>query len=115
MKNPSKTIGKTIKDIRIGLGFSLEKLAEELDVDVRTIGRWEKGEFEPKLKDLIHIIDIIKKENQDMLFQLPDYINKINKLTELDIKEFLKTLEPTFQNMSEKNGIIWIGFGTLLD
>lgn len=37
-----------IKKIRKALGWTWERMAQELSVSVRTVARWERGESEPR-------------------------------------------------------------------
>jgi len=40
-----------VKKVRQVHDWTQQRLADELGKPVRTIGRWERGEYEPRLKD----------------------------------------------------------------
>ena len=50
-----KKIGAEIHVLRKSKNFTQAQLAAMCDVDIRTIQRIEKGEFNPSLKVLIHL------------------------------------------------------------
>ncbi len=47
MAENEKLLAKTIRDLRIRLSFSQERLARELGVSRETVSRWENGKFKP--------------------------------------------------------------------
>lgn len=51
----------TIKKLRQKLFISQKELAEELNVSVVTVNRWENGKFEPTLKLKRRLNDLFKK------------------------------------------------------
>ena len=46
----AESLGQQIVAVRRSLGISQKKLAEELDVDPSTLGRWERGKGRPSRK-----------------------------------------------------------------
>lgn len=51
-----RRLGTTIAEFRGALAESQQDLADALDVDVETVGRWERGVREPKIYDLNRIM-----------------------------------------------------------
>lgn len=52
---------RRIVEIRATLDMSQADFAEALGVDRRTVGRWERGENEPKYRDVQAAEDLLKK------------------------------------------------------
>lgn len=46
---------------RLRAEFTLAKLSEILDVDIKTISRWQAGSSEPKLSSLQKVIELCNK------------------------------------------------------
>ena len=44
---PPRTMGERIKAIRRNLGYSVKRLARQIDVDESTVTRWERGPSTP--------------------------------------------------------------------
>ena len=54
MKN---NFGKKLKELRIEKGFTLKYVAEQFNVTIRTICRYEEGTREPSIEMLIKFCD----------------------------------------------------------
>lgn len=75
-------LGKKLKMARLRAGLTQEELAEKIGVSRGSIARYELGEMEPKLENLIalsEILDIstdyllgLSKINQQLAAKLPD-------------------------------------------
>lgn len=48
MDNVNMSIGEVLKERRIELVIKQEDLAEQMDVTVQTVSKWERGITEPK-------------------------------------------------------------------
>ena len=46
---------------RLRAEFTIDKLSELLDVDSKTISRWQSGTSEPKLSSLQRVIELCNK------------------------------------------------------
>ena len=62
-----KAIGKIIRKHRQNKAMSLEKLAEEANLDGTNIGRFERGEKLPNLKSFLQIVIALEMEQNDYL------------------------------------------------
>ena len=51
---------KRIKEVRLKLGLSQAEMGEALKVSRLTIGRWERGETEPKAK-YVRAVEVLAK------------------------------------------------------
>lgn len=51
-------VGKQIRDLRKGVGFTQDELAAKVGVPSNTVSRWEKAIYKPKLKDLDMLADV---------------------------------------------------------
>ncbi len=54
-----------VKKIREISGWSQRRLADELGKDVRTVGRWDRDEYEPRAEDyrrLVALLDRLQKK-----------------------------------------------------
>ena len=49
------TLGENLKDLRKAKGIGQDRLAEELNVSVKTISHWETGYSEPSIAQLIEL------------------------------------------------------------
>ena len=54
------TIGEKIKKLRKENGLTQKQLSELTDIPVRTIQRYEAGDFNPKMKSITKIADALK-------------------------------------------------------
>jgi transcriptional regulator with XRE-family HTH domain len=50
-----------VKNVRQAHGWTQQKLADVLDKPVRTIGRWERGEYQPRYEDAMRLQDLLLK------------------------------------------------------
>lgn len=57
----SPSLGSRLKEARNDASLSIRKLARELDVDQRTVARWESGEAAPSVERLLAIARILQK------------------------------------------------------
>jgi len=55
--NSAESVGEKIKQYRRKKDFCIKKLARMLSIDPGTLGRWERGEIEPrgKLKEQVNL------------------------------------------------------------
>lgn len=65
-----KKFGTAIREIRISKKITQFQLATMCDVDIRTIQRIEKGEFNPSLKILIHLANSFGLTLSELFFQV---------------------------------------------
>ena len=55
----NKELGENIRKIRELKGFSQQNLADEINVDQKTISRIEKGQLSPKFDSLVEISRVL--------------------------------------------------------
>ena len=60
-------IGGNLRRLRKARGLSQEKLAAEVDLDMRQLGRIERGESFPSMGALIRLAEILEAEPADLL------------------------------------------------
>lgn len=60
-------IGGNLRHLRKAQGLSQEKLAAEVDLDMRQLGRIERGESFPSLGSLIRLAEALKVDPADLL------------------------------------------------
>lgn len=60
-------IGGNLRRLRKARGLSQEKLAAEVDLDMRQLGRIERGESFPSVGALIRLAEILGGEPADLL------------------------------------------------
>ena len=51
----AKNLGKNVREIRQGLGWTLEIAAEHMDVDLRHLAKIEAGQLNPTLVTLMRV------------------------------------------------------------
>ena len=56
-----------IETKRLTLGFTQEQLAEKLNVDRTTIGKWELGKATPRSKNLLALSELLSCSVEDIL------------------------------------------------
>ena len=56
-----------LKHLRIQNGFTQEELANKLDKDYSTIGKWEKGIRSPIMQDVLRIADTFNISVEDLI------------------------------------------------
>ena len=84
-------IGNRLKNARVEIGLTQEKVAEEIGVSRQTVSNWENGKFYPdivsviKLSDLYSVsLDELLKEDKNMLRHLKESTDTVasrDKLT----------------------------------
>ena len=57
-KNAAKRLGKYLRGLRTGRGWTQSELAEMVEVDAVTIRRWELGMFSPSLRNSERLAEI---------------------------------------------------------
>jgi transcriptional regulator with XRE-family HTH domain len=60
-------IGGNLRRLRKARGLSQEKLAAEVDLDMRQLGRIERGESFPSVGSLVRLAEILGAEPADLL------------------------------------------------
>jgi ribosome-binding protein aMBF1 (putative translation factor) len=53
----AREFGKWVRDQRHARGWSQDQLARALDLHHRTVQKWESGESEPKLSQILKVRD----------------------------------------------------------
>ncbi|EGQ7701759.1 helix-turn-helix transcriptional regulator [Vibrio cholerae] len=66
MEYINMSIGETLKNRRIELGIKQEAIAEEMDVTVQTIYKWEKGTTEPKASQVSKLAQILRLSEREI-------------------------------------------------
>lgn len=66
MEFVNMNIGKVLKERRISLGVKQEDIAEQMNVTVQTIYKWEKGQTEPKASQVSQLADILKLTEKEI-------------------------------------------------
>lgn len=61
------TFGEYIKKSRVDIGYTLKKVATQLDIDTSTLGKIERGERNLSENLLMSISDILKKEQKELI------------------------------------------------
>lgn len=82
--------GTNLKNLRDELGFTQGQLAKSIGVDIKTMGRYERGEFAPKL-DLIEAICKAHELEPNDLLTVPG--NETSSSTEKVIEEANSVVE----------------------
>jgi transcriptional regulator with XRE-family HTH domain len=54
-------VGARIKQARYEAGYTVEKLARELGVGLRTVNRWQTGESLPRYEQLAELAVVLRK------------------------------------------------------
>ncbi len=62
-----RSLGERIRSARIQAGFTQEALAERLMISRVSIGKYESGEIEPKLKRLKEIAEVLNTSTDYLL------------------------------------------------
>ncbi len=75
---------ENLKYLRIQNGMTQDDLAKKMDKDYSTIGKWELGQRNPIMVDIIKIADIFNISVQDLV-EKNLKINETKKLDELEI------------------------------
>lgn len=69
------TLGKLLKQVRLITGITQEKLAQELNVSLSTINRWENGHTSPSRLAKMRLVEFGRKNEIDTLIK-----NELEKL-----------------------------------
>ena len=72
-----------LKHLRVQAGMTQQELAQKLDKDYSTIGKWELGQRNPTTFDLLKIADIFNVSERDIVQK--DLILSTNRYDELDV------------------------------
>lgn len=75
---------ENLKFLRIQKGMTQEELAKKMDKDYSTIGKWELGQRNPIMADIIKIADIFNISVQDLV-EKNLKLNEIKKTDEIDV------------------------------
>ena len=60
------SIGSVLKDRRIGLNIKQEDIAEQMEVTVQTVSKWERGITEPKASQVSRLSKILKISEKEI-------------------------------------------------
>ena len=71
-ENDLKQFGTEIKSVRKAKKITQLQLASLCDIDIRTIQRIEKGEFNPSLRVLIRIANAFEMSLSNLIKQVED-------------------------------------------
>lgn len=82
-----KSVGARIKELRSGLGWSQQKLADDSNMERKQIQRIEKSVHSPKLAVLVAIAKTLGKQPYEIL--KTDFMVKVN--TNLDSERGTRT------------------------
>lgn len=66
MKSPNKTVGAKVMELRQKQGWLQRDLAAKTGLPVRTIGRIERGEVDPRLSSLSKIAEALSLSLKDL-------------------------------------------------
>ncbi len=65
-----KTLGETIKDLRVSRNMTQEYVAESLGVSRQAVSKWENGTSEPGTANLVAIAKLFGVEPEELLKKL---------------------------------------------
>lgn len=83
-------LGKRIRDERLLLRLTLEKLAERTDKSINFIGQIERGEGKPSLETMVDIANALGT-TVDSLLQ--DNVKAVNDSVGKEVEAIIKTLD----------------------
>ncbi|RKJ71996.1 XRE family transcriptional regulator [Butyricicoccus sp. 1XD8-22] len=83
-------LGKRIRDERLLLRLTLEKLAERTDKSINFIGQIERGEGKPSLETMVDIANALGT-TVDSLLQ--DNVRAVNDSVGKEVEAIIKTLD----------------------
>ena len=83
-------LGKRIRDERLLLRLTLEKLAERTDKSINFIGQIERGEGKPSLETMVDIANALGT-TVDSLLQ--DNVRAVNDNVGKEVEAIIRTLE----------------------
>lgn len=72
-----------LKFLRLQKGYTQEELAKKIGKDYSTIGKWELGQRNPVMSDVIKLSDIFDVSVQNLVEK--DLHTKSNNIGELDV------------------------------
>ncbi|EHU5192614.1 helix-turn-helix domain-containing protein [Vibrio parahaemolyticus] len=100
MDNVNMSIGEVLKERRIELVIKQEDLAEQMDVTVQTVSKWERGITEPKATQVAKLAKALKLTEREICQ------GKKDQMTQLDPFEFMKLVGPCMKGISETEVIM---------
>lgn len=100
MEYVNMSIGEVLKERRIELGIKQEDLAEQMDVTVQTVSKWERGKTEPKASQVAKMAKILKLTEHEICQ------GEKNPIGDMDPFEFMKTVGPLMHDVSETEVIM---------
>ncbi len=83
-------LGKRIRDERLLLRLTLEKLAERTDKSINFIGQIERGEGKPSLETMVDIANALGTTVDSLL---RDNVRAVNDNTGKEIEAIIRTLD----------------------
>ena len=83
-------LGKRIRDERLLLRLTLEKLAERTDKSINFIGQIERGEGKPSLETMVDIANALGT-TVDSLLQ--DNVREVNDSVGKEVESIIRTLD----------------------
>ena len=86
MKDMKRLLGMRIKELRKGIGFSQEELAERTGISSKYLSRIEMGQHFPSIDTLIRLADALNVELKDFF----EFVHEVPSCREL--KEILNNL-----------------------
>lgn len=100
MDNVNMSIGEVLKERRIELVIKQEDLAEQMDVTVQTVSKWERGITEPKATQVAKLAKALNLTEREVCQ------GKKDQVTQLDPFEFMKLVGPCMKGVSETEVIM---------
>ena len=80
----SEDFGKKVRAYRKLKNLSQEKLAENLDVAMKTINQWENGKAHPKQKSFTALCKFLEIPESELLYHSPiqenSFLNQVNNI-----------------------------------
>jgi len=66
-----KCVGANVRRIRVEKGLTMERLANEAEIEYRQLGRIERGEVNTTIISLLRIADILQTDISQFFVALP--------------------------------------------
>ena len=76
-----------LKELREENGLSQKKLADSIDTSQRNIGRWENGENEPTMSQLVKLANYFNCSIDFLVGKEDDYVDVLTNSTSLSSRE----------------------------
>lgn len=76
---------ENLKHLRIQSGMTQDSLAKKMDKDYSTIGKWELGQRNPIMADIIRLSDIFNVSVQDLVEKDLRFQNDNSSFSELEV------------------------------